>query len=431
MKFSLSLLLLCFTISAAHSSYESLQQNPNYHAYKEQSSEGFSINSKPSLEDLWGPFWAYQGIQSFAHLPFQNCLMIDKDSSNDSELFDIAIIGVPFDTATSFRSGTRFGPQGIRSASMRQDKWRGFNFRAGINPFDNWANILDCGDIPVTPMDNTLALKQMQLAYKQLLSLPGNTSVVPRYMSLGGDHSILLPILQGLYEVYGEITVIHFDSHLDTWAPDKYPSFWSSNTSEFTHGSMLWLAHKYGLMAQENNLHVGLRTRLSDDGWEDYEEDNAVGFKRIVADALLDEDGLSKVVDQILKTLPKDKPVYISVDIDVLDPSAAPGTGTMEVGGLTNRELIHILRKMKGLNIVGADVVEVSPPYDTAEITTTAAAQIAYELMTLMVENGPITEEFINKNKKVLAHSGEDLRLTALDRIIDEERKYQINRLFN
>ena len=431
MKFSFSLLLLFSTISAAHSSYESLQQNPNYHAYKEQSSEGFSINSKPSLEDLWGPFWAYQGIQSFAHLPFQNCLMIDKDSSNDSELFDIAIIGVPFDTATSFRSGTRFGPQGIRSASMRQDKWRGFNFRAGINPFDNWANILDCGDIPVTPMDNTLALKQMQLAYKQLLSLPGNTSVVPRYMSLGGDHSILLPILQGLYEVYGEVTVIHFDSHLDTWAPDKYPSFWSSNTSEFTHGSMLWLAHKYGLIAQENNLHVGLRTRLSGDGWEDYEEDNAVGFKRILADALLDEDGLLKVVDQILKTLPKDKPVYISVDIDVLDPSAAPGTGTMEVGGLTNRELIHILRKMKGLNIVGADVVEVSPPYDTAEITTTAAAQIAYELMTLMVENGPITEEFINKNKKVLAHSGEDLRLTALDRIIDEERKYQINRLFN
>lgn len=431
MKFSFSLLLLFSTISAAHSSYESLQQNPNYHAYKEQSSEGFSINSKPSLEDLWGPFWAYQGIQSFAHLPFQNCLMIDKDSNNDSELFDIAIIGVPFDTATSFRSGTRFGPQGIRSASMRQDKWRGFNFRAGINPFDNWANILDCGDIPVTPMDNTLALKQMQLAYKQLLSLPGNTSVVPRYMSLGGDHSILLPILQGLYEVYGEVTVIHFDSHLDTWAPDKYPSFWSSNTSEFTHGSMLWLAHKYGLIAQENNLHVGLRTRLSGDGWEDYEEDNAVGFKRILADALLDEDGLSKVVDQILKTLPKDKPVYISVDIDVLDPSAAPGTGTMEVGGFTNRELIHILRKMKGLNIVGADVVEVSPPYDTAEITTTAAAQIAYELMTLMVENGPITEKFINKNKKVLAHSGEDLRLTALDRIIDEERKYQINRLFN
>lgn len=430
MKLSLATVSLLTALAAGHSTYESLTEDQNYHAYKEPSEQGFSAQSKPTLEQLWGPFWAYQGIQSFAHLPFEQCLTRHKDSG-ENELFDIAVIGVPFDTATSFRPGTRFGPQGIRKASMRQDKARGFNFRAGINPFDNWANVLDCGDIPVTPMDNTLALKQMQLAYKQLLSIPGNKSVVPRYMSLGGDHSILLPILQGLYEVYGEVTVLHFDSHLDTWAPDKYPSFWSSNISEFTHGSMLWLAHQYGLIPQENNLHVGLRTRLSGNGWDDFAEDNEVGFKRILADSFLDEHGLQRAVDKMLATLPKDKPIYVSVDIDVLDPSAAPGTGTMEVGGLTNRELIHLLRKLKGLNIVGADVVEVSPPYDTAEITTTAASQIAYELMTLMVEAGPITQDFITRNKKVSAKSGEDLRLTALDRIISEERKHQLKMIFD
>ncbi|XBW38739.1 hypothetical protein QEN19_004326 [Hanseniaspora menglaensis] len=425
-----ALLSLFATLVFSHANYETLNKNPKYHSYKDQNSPDFSLLEQPSLEDMWGPFWAYQGIQSFAHLPVQNCLTIDKNNK-EIERFDIALIGVPFDTATSFRPGTRFGPQAIRAASQRQDKWRGFNFRAGVNPLDDWANIIDCGDIPVTPMDNTLALKQMQLAYKQLLSLPGNTSSVPKYMSLGGDHSILLPILQGLYEVYGEITVIHFDSHLDTWAPDKYPSFWSSNTSEFTHGSMLWLAHKHGLIAPENNLHVGLRTRISGNGWDDFREDDEVGFKRILADAILDDNGLQKIAANILETLPKNKPVYISVDIDVLDPSAAPGTGTIEAGGFTTRELIHMIRKMKGLNIVGADVVEVSPSYDQSDITTTAASQIAYELMTLMVEAGPVTEKQLVKHNAAKIESGEDLRLTALDRIIQEERDYQLKMLFN
>lgn len=417
----LQLLLTAAVSSSAHSI------NEKYHAYKDQSDISSLQADSPSLDDLWGSFWAYQGIQSFAHLPYQQCLQLDPSSSEPLP-YDIAVIGVPFDTAVSYRPGTRFGPQGIRSASMRQDKWRGFNYRAGINPFDNWAEFMDCGDIPITPMDNTLALKQMQLAYKQLFKRKAKNSEVPRYLSLGGDHSILLPVLQGLYETYGEITVLHFDSHLDTWAPDKYPSFWSSNTSEFTHGSMLWLAHQHGLISQENNMHVGLRTRISGNGWDDFNEDNEVGFKRIFADELIDSEGLKGVVQKVLDTLPKDKPIYISVDIDVLDPSAAPGTGTMEVGGMTSRELIYILRKLKGLNIVGADVVEVSPPFDIADITVTAGAQIAYELMTLMVEAGPVTKQFIESNKKVdTANVGEDLRLTALDRIIKSERDYQLD----
>ncbi|CAI8491646.1 unnamed protein product [Hanseniaspora opuntiae] len=414
------ILALAVSVSA-HTFHE------KYHAYKDPADFSALNAEEPSLDDLWGSFWAYQGVQSFAHLPYQQCLQLDPSSSEPLP-YDIAVIGVPFDTAVSYRPGTRFGPQGIRSASMRQDKWRGFNYRAGINPFDDWAEIIDCGDIPITPMDNTLALKQMQLAYKQLFKRKAKNSQVPRYLSLGGDHSILLPVLQGLYETYGEITVIHFDSHLDTWAPDKYPSFWSSNTSEFTHGSMLWIAHKYGLIAEKHNMHVGLRTRISGQGWDDFEEDNEVGFKRIFADELIDKEGFQGVINKILTTIPKDKPVYISVDIDVLDPSAAPGTGTMEVGGMTSRELIYILRKLKGLNIVGADVVEVSPPFDQADITVTAGAQVAYELMTLMVEAGPVTQKFIESNKNIdVLESREDLRLSALDRIIKAERDYQLD----
>lgn len=414
--------ILIFAVSVSAHTF-----NDKYHTFKDPTDFSVPNAEKPSLDNLWGSFWAYQGVQSFAHLPYQQCLQLDP-SSSDPLPYDIAVIGVPFDTAVSYRPGTRFGPQGIRSASMRQDKWRGFNYRAGINPFDDWATIIDCGDIPMTPMDNTLALKQMQLAYKQLFKRKANNSQVPKYLSLGGDHSILLPVLQGLYETYGEITVIHFDSHLDTWAPDKYPSFWSSNTSAFTHGSMLWLAHKYGLISEKNNIHVGLRTRISGQGWDDFEEDNEVGFKRIFADELIDKEGFNGVINKILTTVPKDKPVYISVDIDVLDPSAAPGTGTMEVGGMTSRELIYILRKLKGLNIVGADVVEVSPPFDQADITVTAGAQIAYELLTLMVEAGPVTQEFIETYKNLDAsESREDLRLSALDRIIIAERDYQLD----
>ena len=424
MKLSLLQFFVATAVStSAHSFVE------KFPAYKDPSDLSALQANSPTLADLWVSFWSYQGIQSFAHLPYQQCLQLDPSSSENLP-YDIAVIGVPFDTAVSYRPGARFGPQGIRSASMRQDKWRGFNYRAGINPFDDWAEVIDCGDIPITPMDNTLALKQMQLAYKQLFKRKSKHSETPRYLSLGGDHSILLPVLQGLYETYGEITVVHFDSHLDTWAPDKYPSFWSSNTSEFTHGSMLLLAHKYGLIAQKNNLHVGLRTRISGDAWGDFEEDNEIGFKRIFADELIDAEGLQNVVQKLLDTLPKDKPIYISVDIDVLDPSAAPGTGTMEVGGMTSSELIYLLRKLKGLNIVGADVVEVSLPFDHSDITVTAGAQIAYELMTLMVEAGPVTKEFIEQNKKITsANFGEDLRLTALDRIIKSERNAQLELL--
>lgn len=329
----------------------------------------------------WTEDWPFTGLPSFAKLPFHRCLVENPE-------FDIAVLGVPFDTAVTFRPGARFGPQKIRLASQRQSGLRGFNARAGINPYEDWARIIDCGDVPVTPMDNQLALKQMDAAYDELLSQT-NTSdaehgTFPRLVSLGGDHSIILPALRALHKHYGPISVIHLDSHLDTWSPDSYPSYWHSNISEFTHGSMLWLASSQNLTNKNHCVHAGLRTRLSGTDWSDYEEDQRVGFHRIHADEMMNV-GPRGIAEQIKKNVPRDAPVYLSVDIDVLDPSAAPGTGTVEPGGWLTRELIALIRNLQDLPLVGADVVEVSPPFDHADVTAMAGAQVAYEIITNMV----------------------------------------------
>lgn len=362
-----------------------------------QVDDGHHHIENPSLQEMWGEDWPYSGLQTFAHLPYHKCLV------DESLKFDVGIIGIPFDTAVTFRPGARFGPQAIRKASLRQNSLRGFNFRAHMNPYQSWANILDCGDIPVTPMDNELALKMMSAAFENLLNHTSSTDandLPPRFITLGGDHSIILPVLRGLKQKYGRIAVIHFDSHLDTWAPTKYPSFWHSDTSEFTHGSMLWMAHNEGLLTEKHNIHAGLRTRLSGVSFEDYEEDEDVGFHRIEADEILDI-GIKGIVEKIKSRVPNDIPVYISVDIDVLDPSAAPGTGTVEVGGWLTRELIKIIRELEDLTLVGADIVEVSPPFDPTEITSTAASQIAYELLTNMVKKGPIDPAIVEKNLRL------------------------------
>ncbi|KAH3670419.1 hypothetical protein OGAPHI_000934 [Ogataea philodendri] len=344
----------------------------------------FVSNSEPTLDQLWGEEWPFTGVQTFAHLNHTRCLL------NPDEDFDIGVIGVPFDTATTYRSGARFGPRAIRTGSQRQNSKRAFNTRAGINPYQNWAKVLDCGDIPVSPMDNKLALDQMTQAFEELLLRRKNAvdgTGPPKLVALGGDHSILLPHLRALHKVYGKVAVIHFDAHLDTWLPSKYPSFWSSDQSKFTHGSMLWMAHDEELLSDNYNVHVGLRTRISGTDWEDYQDDDDQGWARFSADDVWINgvSGLNKIIDTINSRIPKDYPTYLSVDIDCLDPGFAPGTGTIESGGLLPRELIYLLRNVN-VNLVGADIVEVSPQFDHAEITATNAAEVAYQLITSMVK---------------------------------------------
>ncbi|KAF5101707.1 hypothetical protein D0Z00_000781 [Geotrichum galactomycetum] len=337
----------------------------------------------PALEAKWGTDWPFSGIATFAHLETEKCLIDPKVN------YDIAVVGVPFDTAVSYRPGARFGPRSVRSASMRQSSLRGFNFRADINPYQNWAKVIDCADIPVTPMDNQLALRQMTEGYGELLTRPttNKKNLTPRIVAIGGDHSIALASLRALSKLYGPVTVIHFDAHLDTWAPNKYPSTWGE-PANFTHGTMFWMARQEGLLANNSCIHAGLRTRLSGVDWSDYEDDSELGFARIGSDDIFTK-GTDGIIKEILERVPATAPVYLSVDIDVIDPGMAPGTGTPEVGGWQTRELIRIIRGLESLNLVGADLVEVAPAYDHAEITALAGAQIVYELVSNMVKKGP------------------------------------------
>lgn len=225
----------------------------------------------------------------------------------------------------------------------------------------------------------------------------------PKLLTLGGDHSIALPALRALKEAYGQpITVVHFDAHLDTWHPAKYPSAWinpddSSSQSFFNHGSMFWIAATEGLIANGSSVHAGLRTRLSGDDTGDYADDSQQGWMRIATDDI-DEIGPKGIIKSIMDRVGTDTPVYLSIDIDVIDPGLAPGTGTPEPGGWTTRELIRILRGIEGLNVVGADVVEVSPAYDgAAETTAVAAAQVAYEILTSIVRKGLVEQAKIGE----------------------------------
>lgn len=298
--------------------------------------------------------------------------------------------------------GARFGPRAIRAASARQIPATSYNTRAAINPYKSWATILDCGDIPITPFDNALAERQMYEAFLELGTRPAKTPAgpnskgiaagKPKLVTLGGDHSVALPALRALYQIYQKpITVLHFDAHLDTWNPVRYASYWLSEQSRFNHGSFFHIASTEGLISNTTSAHAGIRTRLTgiDDG--DYTNPGPEqGFMRIHADDI-DDIGTSGVIDSIINRigLDPDQPVYLSVDIDVLDPSTAPGTGTPEPGGWTTREMIRILRGIEKLNLVGADIVEVSPSYDNmGETTALAAAQVAFEIITSMVKSG-------------------------------------------
>jgi agmatinase len=356
--------------------------------------------------------WGFSGVSTFAHLPHIRCL------THPETEYDIGIIGAPFDTAVSYRPGARFGPRAIRAGSSRQTSFRGFNPRANLNPYTSWAKIVDCGDIPITPFDNALALRQMGEAFEELgarPAIPNSLSSSTTYLhkakllTLGGDHSIALPALRALTKAYGQpISVVHFDAHLDTWHPAKYPSTWndptdSASQSFFNHGSMFWLAATEGLIANGSSVHAGLRTRLSGDDTEDFADDSQQGWIRISTDDI-DDIGVKGVINTIMDRVGTENPVYLSIDIDVIDPGLAPGTGTPEPGGWTTRELIRILRGIEGLKIVGADIVEVSPAYDGGtEATGLAAAQIAYEVITSIVRKGLIEQAKIEGDATVRA----------------------------
>ena len=323
----------------------------------------------------------YAGLQTFANLPWVHCLSAEANI----EKYDIAILGAPFDTGTTARPGARFGPAGIRWGSRRLAPPFAYSAYTHKNSFLAWSRIIDCGDAPLTFLDNTVALKQLVEAHKTVSGRTANAtnvSSVPRIIVLGGDHTTTLAALRSTVDHWGPVSVIHFDSHLDTWDP-KVLGGGISHYAGVNHGTFLHLAHEEGLILN-SSIHAGIRAPASNKKY-DWRNDRKCGFQ-IVTARDIDKIGVQGVIDK-LKERVGDTPVYVSVDIDVLDPAYAPATGTAEVGGWTTRELLSILDGLEDIKVVGADVVEVAPIYDNpGEVTVLAAAEIVHSLMTLMVE---------------------------------------------
>ena len=294
----------------------------------------------------------FAGPSTFARLP----------ELRDVSHCDVAIVGIPFDAGTSYRPGARFGPQAIRQASrhLRTQYHPAYD----TEPFAE-QQVADAGDISCNPYNIEKAVVEIQKGATELLGK------VDRIISLGGDHTIALPLLRAVNHYHGPVALVHFDAHLDTW--DTYYG------APYTHGTPFRRAAEEKLFLESASMHVGIRGPLY--SRDDLKNDKELGFKVIHCDEFQSE-GIDHVVKRIRDRV-GDKPMYLSIDIDVLDPAHAPGTGTPEIAGMTSRELVGVLRGLAGLNIISADVVEVSPAYDHAELTSLSAATTVFEITNL------------------------------------------------
>ncbi len=267
---------------------------------------------------------------------------------------DIVVLGLPFDMATSGRSGARMGPAAIRHASVNL-AWEGKRFPWHFNLAQH-TKIVDAGDFVYTTGDAEEFTKQVELAADQLLA-SGKT-----IMALGGDHFVTLPLLRAYHKKFGQMALIHFDAHTDT-----YP-----NGSKYDHGTMFYHAPREGLIDDAKSVQDGIRTAHSTKG-NHFTVINAMQANDMTVENIIEQ----------IKSKVQGMPVYITFDIDCLDPAYAPGTGTPVCGGLSTDKVLKILRGLTNINLVGMDVVEVAPAYDVSELTSLAAASIALELMHL------------------------------------------------
>ena len=270
---------------------------------------------------------------------------------------DVAILGVPYDLGTSGRAGTRSGPGAIRQASGNL-RWEEARWPWPYALTDH-LKVIDCGDLVYAPGDSVGFTQSLQDRATDILR-SGKT-----LLSFGGDHFITLPLLRAHHAVHGELALVHFDAHTDTY----------EQGSEFDHGTMFRRAPREGLIDTDCSIQVGIRTEY---------EPSTHAF------AVLDTDwvhnfGPVKVAQAIRDRVGKRK-AYLTFDIDCLDPAFAPGTGTPVAGGLSSNMALQILRGLKGLDIVGMDVVEVAPAYDQAEVTALAAATLGLEMLYLQAE---------------------------------------------
>ena len=314
----------------------------------EKTSEKIWVDSAITETDLHSipDEMTYAGVTSFIRRPYRK----------DLEGIDVVILGVPFDTATTNRPGARFGPRGIRAASALlsgEELVYGWDF----HPITEMA-IVDHGDLPFNfakPAEVPAAIE----AYAKKIVDAG-----PMLLTLGGDHFISYPLIKAHVERHGApLSLIHFDAHPDTWE-DK-------NEDWVNHGTMFWHAAREGLVDPATSVQIGVRTVNLD----------TMGFNILDA-PWVHRHGTDAVIAEARRIV-GDKKAYLTFDIDCLDPSYAPGTGTPSPGGLTTHQALAIVQGLSGLNVIGADLVEVSPPYDVAEITALAGAQLATNFLCL------------------------------------------------
>lgn len=303
----------------------------------------------------------FAGPDTFARLPRLDQLPGDRRA-------DVAVLGLPFDSGVSYRPGARFGPAAVRAGSKLL---RPFHPELGVEPW-NVLQVADAGDAGINPFDLEQAIAAVEAAAE------ATYAHADRLVALGGDHTVALPLLRAAHRRHGPLAVVHFDAHLDTW--DTYFG------APYTHGTPFRRASEEGLIAMGQAAHVGTRGPLY--APTDLSEDAELGFM-VISTADVSRDGVHAAIQRIRERV-GERPVYLSVDIDVLDPAHAPGTGTPEPGGMTSRELQEILRGLAGLPVIGADVVEVAPAYDHAELTALAAAAVVYEYLALFALAPPL-----------------------------------------
>lgn len=294
----------------------------------------------------------FSGPNTFMRLP----------SANDLKGLDVAVLGVPQDIGTSWRSGTRFGPKQVRAESAML---RPYNLASGAAPFDS-LQVADIGDLAINTFSLSESLSIIQDSYDAILK----SDAIP--LAIGGDHSITLPILRAVAKRHGPVALVHVDAHADV------------NDEMFgmreTHGTVFRRAYEENLINPSKTYQIGIRG--SGYSAEDFTEAADWGFQQFPAHELWHR-SLAPLGAEIRRDI-GDVPVYITYDIDSLDPAYAPGTGTPEIGGLTTPQALELIRALKGLNVVGADLVEVSPPYDTSGNTALTAANILFEILCIL-----------------------------------------------
>jgi agmatinase len=274
--------------------------------------------------------------------------------SRDIEAADLVVMGIPYDLATTGRAGTRHGPQAVRRASGNL-RWEDKRWPWTFNAFDK-LDVIDYGDVEFAPGDSAEAVET-------IIKHVGNIHKHgKKTLCFGGDHFVTLPQLRAVHQSHGTVALVQFDAHTDTY----------EESAEYDHGGMFYTAPKENLIDPAHSIQIGIRTEYSPDA----------DIK--VIDAAAANDMACADIVAAIKQRVGDMPVYLTFDIDCLDPAYAPGTGTPVVGGMTTDKALKILRGLAGMNIVAADVVEVAPAYDHADITALAGATVGLELVYLM-----------------------------------------------